>query len=103
MFPPVVDLALTLLMCLVPSILFIGLYRGLEAMRDDDLINAWLADPGTKPPESAVVRRTMGLEADEAVPAGDRDHAGPGATRCSNCGRTNPDYALLCSNCLRKL
>lgn len=35
---PVARLILTLMMCLAPTVLFFGLYKGLDVLRDDRLI-----------------------------------------------------------------
>ena len=58
MFAPVVDLALSLVLSLVPTVLFLGLCRGLERLRDDDLIDQWVAPDEVSPDASPDARRS---------------------------------------------
>ncbi|MFB6116894.1 hypothetical protein [Halosegnis sp.] len=87
MFPPAVDLALSLALSVVPALLFLGLYRGLERLRDDDLVNRWLDGPTGR-----LNERTPTPEPSDS-----------GAVRCHRCGTVNPPYAAYCARCLDQL
>ena len=93
MFAPVVDLALSLALSLVPTVLFLGLCRGLERLRDDDLIDQWVAPGEVSPEASPDARQSLWL-----------DEGGEGnaaTTDCPHCGAANPEYADICAECLR--
>jgi hypothetical protein len=101
MFAPVVDLALSLVLSLVPTLLFLGLCRGLERLRDDDLINQWVA-PGEVPPDANPdARQAPWRGADGTTHATVDGNAV--TTDCPHCGAANPEYADICAACLRSL
>ena len=99
MFAPAVDLALSLALSLVPTVLFLGLCRGLERLRDDDLINQWVAPGEVSPDASPDARQTLWLD------AGGEGHAtaegNASTTDCPHCGAANPEYVDICAACLQ--
>ncbi|PSP57796.1 hypothetical protein BRC72_07555 [Halobacteriales archaeon QH_7_66_36] len=101
MFAPVVDLALSLALSLVPTVLFLGLCRGLERLRDDDLINQWVAPDEVSPNANPDARQAPWRDADGAARATVDGNAV--TTDCPHCGAANPEYADICAACLRSL
>ncbi|WP_128476038.1 zinc ribbon domain-containing protein [Halorussus pelagicus] len=107
------DLALRLLMaCFViaaPTLLYLGLLRGLEKIRDATLLLALaerddvpreVSDRATRALDRGTVRadgRGSGdADAPDAVPA-------PASFACSTCGASNMTGARYCRNCLGEL
>ncbi|SFG42563.1 hypothetical protein SAMN04488063_2004 [Halopelagius inordinatus] len=85
--------------CVVaPSLLFVGLLRGLEALRDDRLVESVLdrMDDGD---ETGGTRRRAPFT--PAVSDGGRRAAETVA--CDTCGAPNPRYASYCGACLSTL
>lgn len=125
--PPVARLVVTLLLCLVPTVAFFGLLRGLERIRDDDLINEWAAagdeeigevdlaavlagesagsDDGSEtrsaagPGVGAARAESAGEDPGDARDAGTDD----GAVRCRHCGAPNPEGVTFCAECVERL
>lgn len=83
--------------CIIaPSVLFIGFVRGLDRLRDDDLVNRVLEQ---------VEDQSSGAPGPAAVLTGG---AVDGASEselvaCSSCGLPNPGFAGYCGNCLTSL
>jgi hypothetical protein len=102
-----VEMLLTGVMVLMPTIMFIGFYRGLLALRDDDLVNQLMLHDGVQPPENRVMAEAMGLEqyyeerADRS--AASPAELAPGTVRCRHCSAANPDHVDFCATCLRRL
>lgn len=91
-------LAVAIFVILAPTIMFLGLIRGLERLRDDDLVTRWLARTGAEydPDEMDAVLTVLadGLDVDGA----DRS-----TIRCPDCGAANPVDVTFCGQCLAKL
>lgn len=97
------SLALRLLVAVVvivtPTVLFLGLMRGLEKLRDDALLMR-LADSDDAPRDVSTAAATV-LEkppnlTDGRPPSDD-------AVTCSHCGESNMVGARYCQECLGKL
>ncbi|WP_227356794.1 zinc ribbon domain-containing protein [Haladaptatus salinisoli] len=85
-----------------PTILFLGLWRGLMALRDDDLINRTMSGEFGTIPESPISAMMFGRNAAgrESAPA---NVARIERVRCPSCAEPNTSYAAFCRNCLEKL
>lgn len=107
------DLALRLLVaCFVitaPTVLYLGLVRGLERLRDDALltelaerddvpedVSSAAAEALDKGPIRADGRGTSGVDAVDTAPA-------PDSVVCSTCGEANMFGAKYCQECLDEL
>ena len=86
-------LAAAAFVIVAPTLLFLGLWRGLEAMRDDELIERARREGhlDSSPPTSPVP--------DGLVP----DLAGSDTVVCEACGTGNVAEATYCQSCLEKL
>ena len=90
-----------LFVIVAPTLLFLGLWRGLEAMRDDELIQqvhqrAEMRDQlPTRPDWSADV-----LTDDEASPLSETNLS---VVTCSTCGTPNMQDATYCQQCFTEL
>jgi hypothetical protein len=83
--------------CIVaPSVLFIGLVRGLERLRDDDLVNR-VTERLDNQPSSASGPATV-LTGGVAGGTSKADFV-----TCPSCGLSNPGFAGYCANCLASL
>lgn len=102
MFPPVVDLAITLLLSLVPTVLFLGLCRGLEKLRDDDLVNEVLADTGPDATDPSGQSWPPEL-ADEHLPTAHGRAVDVPTGNCQHCGQANPEHVTFCGECLNRV
>jgi len=129
--PPAVQLAITLLLCLVPTLALFGLLRLLEWLRDDDLVER-IATETDEPIEPTAIdaflakgagdRSASGSSSesgfDRRIDADDRPDAGSAATahagsarkstaetgvRCRHCGAPNPDGVRYCEECVGRL
>lgn len=91
-------LAMAAFVMIAPTILFLGLVRGLEKLRDDAFLARWAhhqdQDPAdlTNDDVLAVLARGAGIEADESA-----------MTRCPACGVTNRSDVTYCRECLTRL
>jgi hypothetical protein len=93
-------LAVAALVIVMPTILFVGFYRGMLMLRDDRLIErvydghrrrgGSLAPTEFVPDRAAPERGTPDLAAVEGVP-------------CPDCGTPNPRDVTFCQSCLEKL
>ena len=83
--------------CIVaPSLLFIGLVRGLERLRDDALVNR-ITERLDEQPSSA-------LGPSAVLTGGVVDSPSETEfTTCPSCGLSNPGFAGYCANCLASL
>lgn len=91
-------LAVAAFVIIAPTILFLGLVRGLERLRDDDLINEWASNRGA---ENEITTNDDVL----AVLAGglDFERAGGSSVHCPACGVTNQTSMRYCRECLSRL
>lgn len=107
------DLALRLLVaCFVitaPSVLFLGLMRGLEKLRDDALLLR-LAESDDAPEDvSSAARRSLDKGPIRADGRGESDVGAldpapaPDVRVCSTCGESNMTDATYCKECLAEL
>lgn len=85
--------------CVVaPSVLFVGLLRGLEKLRDDRLVERVLdqmddADETGRTRKRAPFTPAMSDGGREATETAE-------AVACGTCGAPNPAYASYCGTCL---
>ena len=91
-------LAMAAFVMIAPTILFLGLVRGLERLRDDAFLLEWAHEAGRDPEDLAnddviaVLARGAGIEPD-------RSGTGP----CPVCGGSNRPDATYCEECLGRL
>lgn len=87
-------LAVAAFVMVTPTLLFLGLLRGLERIRDDAFIEQWLREQGNDLGDdvSTVLANGIGIEAD-----------GSSGVRCPGCGESNASNARYCRNCLGRL
>ena len=84
--------ASALFVIVAPTLLFLGLWRGLEAMKDDEIIERareegyFTTSPAPKKVASSVL-----------------PDATAETTTCDTCGTLNIDDATYCQECLGKL
>lgn len=102
MFPPLVDLVVTLLLSLVPTLLFLGLWRGLMYLRDDAVIER------ARQMEGEYDGAGGGLTTPSPGAAGDSSDVGGApptadSVRCENCREWNTAGVTYCWNCLEEL
>lgn len=101
--------------CIVaPTLLYVGLVRGLDRLRDDPFVEQVLsrteeygAGAGERGPRSnqgAWRAFAPSLPASDSEGASDRDGtAAGGGPPCSRCGAPNPEHARFCGVCLAKI
>jgi hypothetical protein len=89
-------LAVAVFVVAAPSALFVGFYRLLVRMRDDDLVTRVLAH---------VDETGHRKQSPAAVLTGGALDAGPGSATvaCDACGSPNPPFADYCGACLSSL
>jgi len=128
--PPAVQLAITLLLCLVPTLALFGLLRLLSWLRDDELV-ARMAAETDEPLESAPIDEFLANgtgETSSSVSSGESGSdrspsaaAQPGTqsaqsattrtaggtndagVRCRHCGAPNPEDVRYCEQCVGRL
>jgi hypothetical protein len=83
--------AMGLFVIVAPTLLFMGLWRGLEAMKDEELIER------AREHESVSTSPTSGL-APSMFP-----DTGTETRTCDSCGTPNVADATYCQECLSKL
>lgn len=89
---PLLALLAALAVALVPTVLFVGLWRGLLRLRETALQR--YGDPNDR-------GQPTGLPgASSSAPAAD---GSPAVVACPDCGTGNDGYATFCAACLRKL
>jgi hypothetical protein len=83
-----------------PTMLFLGLWRGLMALRNDDLANRTLNGDFGPISDGPIPARMFGF----AAPRGGRAATGSESlVRCPNCQSENPGYVGYCEECLESL
>ncbi|MFC4542115.1 zinc ribbon domain-containing protein [Halosolutus amylolyticus] len=91
-------LAMAGFVMIAPTLLFLGLVRGLERLRDDAFLAEWARKQGRNPDDIAnddvlaALARGAGIEADES-----------NAGRCPACGSSNRSDVTYCGECLARL
>ncbi|WP_049921097.1 DUF7577 domain-containing protein [Halopiger djelfimassiliensis] len=83
---------------IAPTLLFLGLVRGLERLRDDDLVDEWLRTRGD---ERAVADLDDALGAVASGASFEPDRSSVMA--CPVCGATNRADVAYCRECLTRL
>lgn len=89
-------LAVAAFVMVAPSLLFLGLVRGLERLRDDAFIEQWLTEQGHEIEDDVLTVLGKGLD-----PAAGSD--GGSSVRCPACGTSNAADARICHGCLGHL
>ncbi|MFA9417636.1 zinc ribbon domain-containing protein [Natrinema sp. HArc-T2] len=92
-------LTLAAFVMIAPTLCFLGLTRGLERLRDDDLINEWARTHGHA--EHDVTDREDALAAltnERGVDAGSSS-----LVRCAVCGTRNRAGVTYCHSCQHQL
>ncbi|GAA0245496.1 hypothetical protein [Haladaptatus pallidirubidus] len=84
-----------------PTLLFLGLWRGLMALRDDDLVNRTMNGEFGPVPNSLLRSGLPGSSKIGRDPT-TANRAGT-SLRCRICDAENPRYADYCGNCLKKI
>ncbi|MFU1781146.1 zinc ribbon domain-containing protein [Haloarcula japonica] len=90
-----------LFVIIAPTLLFLGLWRGLETMRDDELIQQahqraemWDQSPtGPDWPVDALTDDTVSLLSETNM----------SVVTCDTCGTPNMQHATYCQECLTEL
>ncbi|MDF9747014.1 DUF7577 domain-containing protein [Natrinema salsiterrestre] len=91
-------LAVAAFVMIAPTLCFLGLIRGLERLRDDDLINEWARTRGAdhdvteRDDVLAVVARGVGIQTDDSS-----------TVRCPACGTRNRADVSFCHGCQGRL
>ncbi|MFC6717867.1 zinc ribbon domain-containing protein [Natrialbaceae archaeon GCM10025810] len=79
-----------------PSLLFLGLVRGLERLRDDAFVDRWLTEQGHEIQDDVLT--VLGTSLDSATGSDE------GSTvRCPSCETSNAAGASICHGCLNRL
>lgn len=89
-------LAVAVFVMIAPTLCFLGLVRGLERLRDDDLITEWVRRRGESD-ERALTQQddVLAVFANEiGVDAGDSS-----TVRCPVCGTPNQPGVTFCRDC----
>ncbi|EFW90962.1 hypothetical protein ZOD2009_17488 [Haladaptatus paucihalophilus DX253] len=84
-----------------PTLLFLGLWRGLMALRNDDLVNRTMNGEYGPIPESPIAAAMFGFGGGGRSRLTSSTHGGQ--VRCRQCDAVNPEYADYCGNCLDRL
>ena len=87
-------LLVAMFVVVAPSALFVGLWRGLHALRDDRLVarmeeHARESNSHARPTPASLLA-PVGTEQSSVVP-------------CGTCGTPNPDGVTFCHECLARL
>ncbi|ELZ18027.1 hypothetical protein C477_12502 [Haloterrigena salina JCM 13891] len=87
-------LAVAAFVMIAPTLLFLGLVRGLEKLRDDAFIDRWLHEQGHEVEDDVltVLASGIGIESETAS-----------SHRCPACGNPNASSARYCHQCLARL
>ncbi len=123
--PPAVQLAITLLLCVVPTLALFGLLRLLAWLRDDELVERIAAETD-EPVEPTAIDAFLAKGAgdgssgdsasDRRQDPGHRPDAASAATagaadestaetgvRCRHCGAPNPEGVRYCEECVGRI
>lgn len=91
-------LAVAVFVMIAPTVLFLGLVRGLEKLRNDAFLVEWAREREQDPDELAnddvvaVLARGIGIGGDESS-----------IGQCPACGKTNRSDVTYCTDCLARL
>ncbi|PSP55033.1 zinc ribbon domain-containing protein [Halobacteriales archaeon QS_1_67_19] len=104
------DLAVRLLVALfvisTPTLLYLGLLRGLERLRDDALLLRLAESDDASREVSAAATRALddrAVSADDRADRPDDPDSTDDALVCTNCGESNMPGARYCEGCLERL
>ena len=108
--PPAVQLLITLLLCLVPTLALFGLLRLLAWLRDDDLVERVAAET-EEPLEPTAIDEFLANGTGEGSSGRSSGEPGSGRSqsadepgvRCRHCGTPNPGDVRYCEECIGKL
>ncbi|MCL9814492.1 DUF7577 domain-containing protein [Natranaeroarchaeum aerophilus] len=99
-------LAVTAFVIVAPTLLFLGLLRGLELLRDDELINKIADAEHLRVDDTDDLLRILSTDTvidSDADPALDRLADATTTTRCQHCGAPNQSTATYCHDCLEPI
>ena len=91
-------LAVAAAVLIAPTLCFLGLVRGLERLRDDDLINEWARTHGHGRDMTDHDNVFAALSNEVDVDAGNAS-----TVRCPACGTTNRAGVTYCHGCQSRL
>ncbi len=98
-------LAVTAFVIVAPTLLFLGLLRGLELLRDDELINKYVDAEELRVEDTDDLLRMLSedtvIDSDAEPALGRLDDAE--TVRCRNCGTLNQSTATYCHDCLEPI
>ena len=86
-----------------PTILFLGLWRGLMALRNDNLVNRTLNGEFGRLSDGPIPERLFRTAVGGGPAADSVASSDVGTMRCPECGQPNPRYANYCGDCLDSL
>lgn len=95
-------LAVAAFVMIAPTLLFLGLVRGLERIRDDDLITEWARSRGDGHEYETPTNDDV-LAVLAAGPDFGRTERSSSNVRCPACGVTNRTDMMYCRECLTSL
>ena len=98
-------LAVTAFVIVAPTLLFLGLLRGLELLRDDELINKIADAEHLRVDDTDDLLRVLSKDTvidSDAEPKLERLRDAS-ATRCQHCGAPNHSTATYCHDCLESI
>ncbi|MEF8881357.1 MAG: zinc ribbon domain-containing protein [Halapricum sp.] len=94
----VLRLVFTLAIVVLPTVLFLGLWHGLIALRDDKLVmrleTEYYADSTVAPQPTFLTEDVAAVLPGQWLSSG---------VQCSNCGAENPEGTDHCRQCSEKL
>ncbi|PSP83341.1 zinc ribbon domain-containing protein [Halobacteriales archaeon QS_1_68_17] len=91
---------LTAVMIVLPTLLFLGLWRGLTYLRDDDLAEQVVEGRVSSPTGADSY---VSVSAADFVPGGDGEAGDVDTVACPTCGTPNLRGMTFCRECLDKL
>ncbi|RZV08346.1 LSD1 subclass zinc finger protein [Natrinema hispanicum] len=91
-------LAVAAAVMIAPTLCFLGLVRGLERLRDDDLINEWARTHGHERDVTDNDDLFAALTNEHGVDTGDSS-----SVRCAVCGTRNQADVTYCHGCQHQL
>ncbi|MFA9503421.1 zinc ribbon domain-containing protein [Natrinema sp. H-ect1] len=91
-------LAVAAAVTIAPTLCFLGLLRGLERLRDDDLIAEWARRHGAKRDVRTEDEVLTALAGEMGV-----DTEGGSSVRCPVCGTANRPGVTFCRGCQNRL
>ncbi|QSG03463.1 DUF7577 domain-containing protein [Natranaeroarchaeum sulfidigenes] len=98
-------LAVTAVVIVGPTLLFLGLIRGLELLRDDELINKITDAEHLRVDDTDDLLRILSKDTviDSDVEPNLERLMDASAPRCQHCGAPNQSTATYCHDCLEQI